>query len=72
MTKPMDHIAKQVASLSEAVYKTAESHQQKLTFIKEELAANTYEINSQHSATKLLEYASFIKNDIEAADPILA
>ena len=67
MTKKINHIAEQVALLSEAVFKTAESHELKLAFIKDELASDTLEINSQHIADKLLEFASLFKIDIETA-----
>ena len=65
MTKKINQIAEQVALLSEAIFKTAESHEQKLAFIKDELASNTLEINSQHIADKLLEFAYLFRVDIE-------
>lgn len=47
----------QMAALKAALFDMEDTHQTKIQFIKEELAANRYQINSSLIADKLLEYA---------------
>ena len=49
--------AQQMADLKAAIFNSPESNQTKIEFIKEELAADRYEIHSHHIATKLMAYA---------------
>lgn len=50
-------LACSIAALKAIIFDTAEANQAKIEFIKEELSAGRYQINTAHIASKLLEYA---------------
>lgn len=53
--------AQQLEALKAHIFNTNESNQARIQFIKEELAAGRYEINSQRIATRLLEHAVIVE-----------
>lgn len=66
MMKQHNDTDNQLAKLKALIFDTPEAEHMKLQLIKEELATSRYQINSNHIAEKLLEYAP-IREEMEMA-----
>ena len=55
-----------LSTLKTLIFDTPEAIQTKIQFIKEEIASNRYEVNSQHIAAKLVEHVS-LAEELEIA-----
>jgi len=51
-----DDIAKQMAALKAIIFHTPDTNDAKIQFLKEELAAGRYQIQSSRIAARLMEY----------------
>ena len=59
-------IACSIAALKAIIFDMPAANQAKIEFIKEELSAGRYQINTTHIASKLLEYAP-VREETEMA-----
>lgn len=57
----LEDTAKQLEELKALIFKSPETNHTKIEFIKEELHAGRYEINSNTIAAKLTEYAEVLE-----------
>lgn len=58
-------ISKHVEALKAAIFRVAEDRSTKIQFIKEELAAGRYQVQSEQIAERLLEYSHYIEREEE-------
>lgn len=49
----------QIEALKAIIFNSSDTNQTKIDFVKEELSANRYQINSDHIAEKLTEYTTY-------------